>query len=318
MILIASFRSSLFMDPSPNHSSSYSLVKTTKGHGGRGRPPSVHIRSHTSLASVLHLRNRARTRTRRNVADFRCAGRKRWSRDKKLITLGRSRTAGHASSRKGIAEGVRPRETIGKRLQERDNRVFFLIGQAEITGGHIDIVRHLGHRPAVYFFDRSIRAMSGSNVERKPLFVARVVEVDELLQALDVAVVKELLLEIRPGRLGGGTPRRGHSYIARRRHLHLAVGQWCKLSPTCVRVGPGTGTASEEGPHAQVSKAEAEGIRNEAKGIRRGLIIDSVPGIQGQALIGRAEASEQRVYLGGHAVVALPWGQSGSSSIQVA
>ena len=119
--------------------------------------------------------------------------------------MGRSRTAGHASTRKGIPIGVRSRETIGKGLQERDNLVFFLIGQAEITGGHIDIVRHLGPRPAVYFFDRSIRAVSGSNVERKPWFVARVVEVDQLFQAFNVAVVKELLLEVRPGRLGGGT-----------------------------------------------------------------------------------------------------------------
>src|SRR6266550_4711935 len=305
------------MDPSPNHSSSYSLVKTTKGHGGRGRPPSVHIRSHTSLASVLHLRNRARTRTRRNVADFRCAGRKRRSRDKKLITLGRSRTTGHASTRKGIPIGVRSRETIGKGLQERDDLVLFLIGQAEITGGHIDIVRHLRPGPAVYFFDRSIRAVSGSNVERKPRFVAGVVEVDELLQALDVAVVKELLLEVRPRRLGGGTPRRFHSHIARRRHLHHAVVKWCKLSPSYIRAGPGTKTASQESPKSQISVAEAQRIGGEPVGIRRSLIIESVPGIQGQALIGRAEAGEQRVYLGGLAVVALPWGQSGSSSIQV-
>ena len=47
--------------------------------------------------------------------------------------------------------------------------------------------------------------------------VARIVEVDELLQALDVAVVKELLLEVRPGRLGGGTLWRCHGHIARRR-----------------------------------------------------------------------------------------------------
>jgi len=220
--------------------------------------------------SGLQLRNRVRTWERRNAADFRCAGRKRWSWDKAPITLPRRRTirvrcrvTRRAITRKGITEGIRSRETIGKRLQERDNLVLFLIGQAEITGGHIDIVRHLGPRPAVDFFDGSIRAMSGSNVERKPRFVARVVEVDELLQALDVAIVKEPLLKIRPGRLGGGTPCRGHSHIARRRHLHLAVGQRCKLSPTCVRVGPGTGTASEEGPHAQVSKGEAEGIPNE-------------------------------------------------------
>src|SRR6266550_5312686 len=303
------------MDPSPNHSSSYSLVKTAKGHGGRGRPPCVHIRSHTSLASVLHLRNRARTRTRRNVADFRCAGRKGWSRDKKLITLGRSRTTGHASTRKGIPVGVRSRKTIGERLQERDNLVFFFIGQAEITGGHIEIVPHLWPGPAVYFFDRSIRAVSGSNVERKPPFVARVVEVDELLQALDVAVVKELLLEIRPGRLGGGTLWRCHSHVARRRHLHHAVVKWCKSSPTCVRAGPGTETASEESPESQIPVAEAEGIRSEPSEIRRGLIKESIPGVQGKALIGRAEAGEQRVYLGGLAVVESRGGQSGSSSI---
>src|SRR6266480_5565691 len=169
-------------------------------------------------------------RGRRNAAHLRCAGRQRRSWNQELVALGRSRTTGHANSRKGIPVGVRSRKTIGERLQERDNLVFFFIGQTEITGGHIDIVRHLGPRPAVYFFDRSIRAMSGSNVVRKPWFVARVVEVDELLQALDVAIVKELLLEIRPGRLGAWALWRCHSHIARRRHLHLAVGQWCKLS----------------------------------------------------------------------------------------
>ena len=232
--------------------------------------------------------------------------------------MGRNRTTRHASARKSIAVSIRSGETIGECLQECHDLVLLLIRQAEVTGGHIYVVPHFWHRPAVYFFDRPIRAMSGSNVERKPRFVARVVEVDELLQALDVAIVKEPLLKIRPGRLGGGTPCRGHSHIARRRHLHLAVGQRCKLSPTCVRVGPGTGTASEEGPHAQVSKGEAEGIPNEAKGIWRGLIIDSIPGIQGQAFIGRAEAGEQRVYLGGLAVVESRGGRSGSSSIQVA
>jgi len=41
-----------------------------------------------------------------------------------------------------------------QRLHERDKLVFFLIGQAEITDGHIDIVRNLGLRPAVDFLDR--------------------------------------------------------------------------------------------------------------------------------------------------------------------
>src|SRR5205807_8651103 len=103
------------------------------------------------------------------------AGRKRpRSRDKKLITLGRSRTTGHTSTRKGIPVGVRSRETIGECLQKCHDLVLLLIGQTEITNCPVDIVRHLGPRPAVDFFDRSIRAVSGSNVER--IYVARVIE----------------------------------------------------------------------------------------------------------------------------------------------
>src|SRR5438067_1215983 len=227
-------------------------------------------------------------RGRRNAAHLRCAGRQRRSWNQELVALGRSRTTGHANSRKAIPVGVRSRKTIGERLQERDNLVFFFIGQAEITGGHIEIVPHLWPGPAVYFFDRSIRAVSGSDVERKPGFVARVVEVDELLQALDVAVVKEFLLEVRPGRLGGGTLWRCQSHIARRRHLHFAVVERCKFSPSSIRAGPGTETASEEGPKSQISVAEAEGIGSKASEIRGGLIIESVPGIKGEAFIGRA------------------------------
>src|SRR5882757_1920745 len=88
---------------------------------------------------------------------------------------------------------------------------------------------HFWHRPAVYFFDRSIRAMSGSDIIG--IYVARVIEVDELFQALDIAVVEELFLEIadilavhdRAWSLGRGTLWRCHRHIARRRHLELAV-----------------------------------------------------------------------------------------------
>src|SRR5438105_3556730 len=153
-----------------------------------GDPHASIFRPHTLLVSAVWcfaLPDRVRTRGRRKAADSRWAGRKRpRSRDKKLVTLGRSRTTGHASTRKGIPVGVRSRETIGERLHERDNLDFFLIGQIEITNCHVDIVRHLGPRPAVYFFGCSWRAVSGSNVER--IYVAGVVEVDELLQALDV------------------------------------------------------------------------------------------------------------------------------------
>src|SRR5438093_3553246 len=117
---------------------------------------------------------------------------------------------------------------------------------------------------------------------------------DELLQALDVAIVKELLLEVRPWRLGGTTWRR-HGHIARRRHLELAVDIRGERYPRRIRVRPGTETASEEGPHSQVSVAETEGVGGEAEEIRRGLIEKGIPGIQGQPFIGRAEAGEQRV-----------------------
>jgi hypothetical protein len=167
--------------PSAESLSSYTLGKTPKWAWEVSDDPHASI-FHLSF-SGLQLWNRARTRVRRNTADFRCAGRKRRSWDKAPITLPRRRTirvrcrvTGRASTSKGITEGVRSRETIGERLQERDNLVFFLIGQAESTGGHIDIVRHLGPGPAVYFFDRTSRTMSGSNVVHK--HVARVVEVD--------------------------------------------------------------------------------------------------------------------------------------------
>src|ERR1700756_3750819 len=111
----------------------------------------------------------------------------------------------------------------------------------------------------------------------------------ELLQALDVAVMKELLLEIRfpLAGLGGGTLWRCHRHIASRGHLELAVNHWCKLYPVPVWVGAGGETTSQESSHSQISVAEAERIPDEPKRIRRGLIIESIPGIQRQALIGR-------------------------------
>jgi hypothetical protein len=148
---------------------------------------------------AVALRNRLRAGKRRDVADRRCARRKRRSRDQELIFLGLSRTTLHATTRKGIPVGIRSGETVRECLQEGDDLVLLLIRQAELTNRHVDVVRHFGLGPAVEFFGLSCRAMSGSDIEHKFLYVARVIAVDELLQALDVAVVKELLLEIGPG-----------------------------------------------------------------------------------------------------------------------
>src|SRR5580658_5980309 len=134
------------------------------------------------------LRNR-RTGGRRRAADHRCTRWKGRGRYQASITLPRRRTigvryrvTGHARTSKGIDVRVRSRKSVRKCLKEGDNLVLLLIGKAEITGGHVDIIPDLGQRPACYFFDRSGRAVSGGDWERK--FVARVVKVYELLEAL--------------------------------------------------------------------------------------------------------------------------------------
>src|SRR3981081_446997 len=185
---------------------------------------------------------------RRDVTDSRCAGRKRRRRNQKLITLSLGRTPLHASPRKGIPIGIGPREPISESLEEGNNLVLLFIGQAELAGRHVEVVLDLGLRPAGNLLDSSGGAVPRGHRKGDPFHVARVVEVDELFQALDVAVVKELLLEVGSRRLGRRTLWWCHSHIARRRHLHLAVGGWCKFSPTQVRVGSGTKNTTEESP----------------------------------------------------------------------
>src|SRR6516162_11030281 len=87
---------------------------------------------------------------------------------------------------------------------------------------------------------------------------------NKLLEALGVAIVKELFLKVRYwtavgvhlASLGGGALRRCHRDIARRRCLHLAVASRGKLYPLRVRVG----VASEESAQPQISVGEAVGI----------------------------------------------------------
>src|SRR6201987_1621397 len=229
-----------------------------------------------------------RRRQWRCLADRRCAGRQRRSRDKFAIPLPRRRTIGicggvegHATTGKGIAVRVRCRETVRESFQKRDDLVFLLIRQAEHPRRCVEIVRHLFHRPAGYSLDRSCGAMTRS--DRVGIAgIARVVEMHELLQAFDVAVVKERLLEVRlPGAgFGRGTLLWCHCHIAHRGHLELAVNTWCKLYPVPVWVGAGAETTSEESSHSQISVAETVGIPDESKGIRRGLIIESIPRIE--------------------------------------
>ncbi len=206
--MIASFRSSLFI----LWTSQRNCPILKRGHGGRGGPQCVHT-------SLLALRNRLRSGERRYAADSRCA-RRQWrrSRDKEVVPLPRRRTigicggvAGHAATSKGVDVGVgtharvRWVEAVIQCLHDDHELVLLLIRQAEITDRHVDVVRDFGHWPAIYLFGRPLRAVSGSDGEWE--LVACVVKMDELLQALDVAIVEELLLEVRlPGAgFGGGT-----------------------------------------------------------------------------------------------------------------
>src|ERR1700738_112373 len=162
------------------------------------------------------LRDRVRARQRRDTADIRrtreCC--QIPGGDDGLIALGRCRLTGQggrALTGKGIdvlvsADGRVGRvETVRQCLQERYDLVLLRIRQAEGAGRHVDVVRDLWLRPAGHPFHCSRRAVPRRNLERISYRtsargrgeVARIIEVHQLLQALDVAVVKELLLEIR-------------------------------------------------------------------------------------------------------------------------
>src|ERR1700730_5896109 len=150
-----------------------------EGPGGRATPrrPWLVRLGRVTRSPVFALWNRTRPRRRCDTADIRCAGRQRRSRDKELITLGRGIAAAHAFTRKGIDVGIRSDEAVAECSQENDDQVLFVIRQAEFSHRHVDIVRDLGHRPAVYFFRFSnILAMSGSNLKWK--HVAGIVEMD--------------------------------------------------------------------------------------------------------------------------------------------
>src|SRR5215472_7225079 len=119
----------------------------------------------------------------------------------RTVTLGGSRTTGQALTRKGIDVRIRRCETIRKCLQEAHDLILLLIRQTEVADGHVDVVRNLGYRPAIDLFRLSFRTVSRRDLELK--HIAGIVEMNELLQALGVAIVKELFLEIGSGRLSG-------------------------------------------------------------------------------------------------------------------
>src|SRR5579864_4345562 len=100
-----------------------------------------------------------------------------------------------------------------------------------------------------------------STLDSKGIHVPCVVEVHELLQALDVAIVEELLLEVgsRSVRTAGAL-RRYKGHVACGHGLHLTVGGWRKLRPTRIRAGKSRVTAPEKFAQAKIGVGKACGV----------------------------------------------------------
>ena len=113
---------------------------------------------------------------------------------------------------------------VGQRPQKRDNLVFFLVRESEIACGGIDVVGDFGSRPARQLFCAGRARPALALVD-----VPRIVEVHDLFEALQIAVVHIGLNEIRV---------RAHVDIAQGRNLHLAVELLRVVRPLGIREIP--------------------------------------------------------------------------------
>src|ERR1700735_1781893 len=136
-----------------------------------------------------------------------------------------------------------------------------------MTNGHILVYRDLGRRPAVHPFGRSCWAIAALD-RRIPIHVASIVEMNQLLQALDVAVVEKLLLEVRPWGFGGRALGRRQGHVARCHRLHLTIRSLCEWKPRRVRVRKGAVTASQESSQSEIRVDVAFRIRGISVTIR--------------------------------------------------
>src|ERR1700741_3553029 len=143
-----------------------------------------------------------------------------------------------------------------------------------------------------------------STLYSKGIHIPCVVEVNQLLQALDVAIVEELLLEVGSRSIRTACAlRRYQGHIACGHGLHLTVGSRSKLRPTRIRAGKSRVTAPEKFAQAKIGICEACGVGRKSERVWYGLIVNQVSGVPGQPEIGRAEASKEWSYVGGHACV---------------
>src|ERR1700733_8273120 len=140
-----------------------------------------------------------------------------------------------------------------------------------MTDSHVLVYRNLGRRPAIHPFGCSCRAVAAFN-GRIPIDVARIVEMDQLLQALNVAIMEKLLLEVRPWGFGGRALRRRQAHVARCHSLHLTIRSLCEWKPRRVGIRSGAETASQESTQSEIRVDVAFRIRGISKTIRCRLV----------------------------------------------
>ena len=172
-------------------------------------------------------------------------------------------------------------EAIRQSFQERHQIVFLGARQTEFANGHIFVVRVFRRRPAVHFLHRSRATLSVDECSR--IGVARVVEVDDFLEAQQIAVVHVRLDE---------TGVRHFAHVAGCGGLELAFEERQVFSPG--QIWRGSVVAIQEKTNSLVDEAYAQGVAGEAPLIREAFRIPWEDRVLRQAEIVVGKVGEHR------------------------
>jgi len=181
-----------------------------------------------------------------------------------------------ATPRKGVGVRVGCGKAVAKCFQESDELGFFRGRQTELTYRHVLRLWNLGCRLTVHLLLRSRGAMSRFHIERE--YIARVIEVDDFLQTLQVSIVHVCFRKGLAIRTLGS-----HVHVSSGGHLHKAVESRCQRCPVRVRRRPRK--ISQKEPYSQVGEAETGWIGSKSETVRRALEVKRIGRILGQAKI---------------------------------
>src|SRR5580692_1593732 len=173
-------------------------------------------------------------------------------------------------------------EAVDERLQEGNDVVFFLRRQAKLTNRHIFVVGVFRHRPTGHLLFGSLWTMPRQHVIG--IDITRVVEVDYLLQAREIAVVHVSFHEVRA---------RHHGRVARRRGLEFALE--LRKPPSPAQVRRSAIVAIQEQSHSKIDKPGAQWVAGKSPLIRSVLRIPGKFDILGEAEVVVRCVGEQRL-----------------------